>query len=76
MCVNEPDGLGGEAPPNSVFAIMLLKRLPDGSKKKRRLETKKEKHFLQFSSHQIICRAPKNADLIPSHLDFKIKPLL
>ncbi len=39
VCVYEPDSLGEEAPPKSLsfFAIMLRKRLPDGSKLKRRL---------------------------------------
>ncbi len=35
VCVKEPDGLREEAPPK-FFAIMLQKRLPDGSKMKRR----------------------------------------
>ncbi len=36
VCVKEPDGLREEALLSlSVFAIKLLKRLPDGSKRKR-----------------------------------------
>ncbi len=38
VCVKEPDGLGEEAYPMSLsFAIILRKRLPDGSKMKRQL---------------------------------------
>ncbi len=33
VCVKEPDGRSSSSV--SVFAIMLLKRLPDGSKQKR-----------------------------------------